>query len=446
MYLLHSRGLLTKQLIPRQIWFIGTTCCSTVVMLCSWMVIARTLDPGIFGIYMFVQWIAGVAIPFVGVGASTLASNRVSLIQGRETPDMIAGIFYFLWYRQCHCILFYCLAYLLLAYPLFGIFGICTPLLLLLAGLTILPLLLSSVAGATLRSLRRIDLLIALQLLSALLNLLLALIATQLNGYQVGIFLLARALAGTLALIIGIICITHLLPMHSAIQPGRLVKERILDGLHCSFRPFLLDTIVWQHSEILLLSLWHRPAEVGFYALSAMFSRGVLKFAPSLYSGWIIPLVQHYLPEQRYPNAYDAFLKNSCYLTFIAAPISIALMLCSPIIVTACLGSSYLPLVEPLRILLISAVFGSIATASLAHLTGQQNEHARLQLNTGAAVVNIVLALPLVALWGMSGAALASCCAQIMSAVGSILLCYSVLKRHESSPRRESLNGITYTE
>ncbi len=430
MYLRHSRSLSIKKIIPREGWFAGIACCSTVIALCNWIVIARTLDPGIFGMYIFVQWIAGVAVPFVGVGASTLASSRVACIQGREAPRMIAGIFYFLWYRQCRCILLYCLTYLLLAYPLFVIFGICTPLLSLLAGLTILPLLLSSIAGAALRSLKRVDLLATLQLLGTLLNLLLALIATQLHGYQVGIFLLTHALASTLTLIMGIICITRLLPMRAAIPPGSLIKKRLLDGLHCSFRPFLLDTIVWQHSEILLLSLWHRPTMIGFYAISAMFSCGVLKFAPSLYSGWIIPLLQHYFPQQHYLNPYDAFLKNSCYLTFIAAPTSITIMLFSSTIITMSLGSSYLPLIGPLRILLISAAFGSIATMSLGQLTDKNSARALLWLNTGAACANIVLAVPLVALWDMSGAALASCCAQMISAVGSIILCRNLLKKN----------------
>jgi O-antigen/teichoic acid export membrane protein len=438
MYLLHSRRLAIKQIIPRQSWFAGIACCCTVVALCNWIVVARTLDPGIFGIYIFVQWIAGVAIPFVGVGTSMLTSSRIARIQGRETPRVIAGIFYFLWYRQCRCILIYCLVYLLLTYPLFAIFGICSPMLSLLAGLTILPLLLSSIAGATLRSLRRIDLLITLQLLGALLNLLLALIATQLHGYQVGIFLLTRALASTLTLIMGIICITRLLPMHIAIHPGNSVKERLLHGLHCSFRPFLLDTIVWQHSEILLLSLWHRPTTIGFYAISAMCSCGMLKFAPSLYSSWITPLLRHYFPQRHYLNAYDAFLKHSCYLTFIAAPASIAIMLFSSTIITASLGSSYLPLIGPLRILLISAVFGSIATVSLSYLTDKESTRALLRLNTGAACTNIILAVPLVALWDMNGAAFASCCAQMISAVGSIVLCRNLLKRNAHQQQKEN--------
>ena len=73
---------------------------------------------------------------------------------------------------------------------------------LLLAGLSTLPLLLSNIAGTTLRGLRRADLLIMLQLFTVLLSLLLIVVAMRINGKPIEAFQLAFALASTLTLIL----------------------------------------------------------------------------------------------------------------------------------------------------------------------------------------------------------------------------------------------------
>jgi hypothetical protein len=44
----------------------------------------------------------------------------------------------------------------------------------------------------------------------------------------------------------------------------------------------------------------------------------------------------------------------------------------------------------------------------------------------------MVLALPFVALWGMTGAATANTIAQIISATASILMCRKLLMSHET--------------
>ncbi|TMB82212.1 MAG: hypothetical protein E6J44_10220 [Chloroflexi bacterium] len=70
---------------------------------------------------------------------------------------------------------------------------------------------------------------------------------------------------------------------------------------------------------------------------------------------------------------------------------------------------------------------GSVATVSLTHLADGDRKRAQIRLGTGAALLNIVLALPCIAIWGTTGAALASAAAQIVSATGSILICRKLI-------------------
>src|SRR5258708_38292190 len=96
---------------------------------------------------------------------ATVTSRHITEIQASEELRIVGGIFQFVWQRQYKSILVYCVMYLCLAVPISWFFGASAPLLLLfLAGLSALPLLLSSVVGTTLRSLRRFDLLASVHL------------------------------------------------------------------------------------------------------------------------------------------------------------------------------------------------------------------------------------------------------------------------------------------
>jgi O-antigen/teichoic acid export membrane protein len=412
--------------------------CTALIGACTYVIIARILGPLTFGNYLFAQWLATVTVPMIGTGMSTLASRQLAATQSRESPRLIAGIFYFLWYRQHRSMLLYFLFSCMLAFTFSRIFYSFSPGLLLLTSLATLPLLLSSVAGTTLRSLRRADLLTILHLFGTLLTLLFVLIATQINGRPVEAFILVFALSNTLTLILAVICVIHLLPLEQALAPGIFLKERLIKNLNLSWLHFTLDAIVWQRSELLLLACWHNSTEVGFYALSALISTRTIGIAPSLFSQWIFPLALRCLPGHRYLDPYDAFVKTSCYIIFLAVPIcATAIIFCHTLILFI-LGPAYLPIVQPLRILLIAAVFGSIATVSLTHLAnyerGTQQNIQKLQnrCNVGVAILKIVLAVPLVWFWGIMGASIASAVAQIVSALVSILLCKNILKRHDT--------------
>ena len=156
-----------------------------------------------------------------------------------------------------------------------------------------------------------------------------------------------------------------------------------------------------------------------------------MRIAPAFLAYCILPLFLRALPGNRYINTYDAFIKTSCAIVFLVVPIGIIMMVASPFAIAAWLGPDYLPIVKPLRILLIATAFGSTATISLTHLANEGKKQEYLAV--GAAAIKIVLAVPLIGLWGMTGAALASSTAQVISATGSIFLCYHLLSRRANA-------------
>jgi O-antigen/teichoic acid export membrane protein len=283
--------------------------------------------------------------------------------------------------------------------------------------------LLNGVASITLRSLQRFDLITAIHMFGILAMLVMMLIAVQVPGELITLLFIAAAISNTLTLIMSIISITRLLPMGHALPPGLFLKERLTRGLNNSLLLFILDVIVWQRSELLLLAHWRSAAELGTYMLSSMLSVGMMDIPPILLLVCILPLLLRYFPGQRYSSAADAFVKTSWYMALLTIPLCILMMLFCPAIISYCFGSTYLPAVTPLRILLIGVAIGSIATVSSTYLADGECKRAQAQLGIVAAALNVVLSIPCIVLWGITGAALASTAARVVSAVGLIVLC-----------------------
>ncbi len=409
-------------------WRLSIAACAAVLSFCSSVLVARTLGPSAFGSYTLALWLATVMIPAIGVGMSTLTSRHIAEIQTREAPRLAAGIFYFVWQQQYSRILLYCIIYLLLIFPCSWFFGTRAPvLLLLLAGLTAPPLLLSSIVGTTLRSLRRFNLLAVIHLFGAVTTLLLILIALQVPGEQIRLLLLVSATSGVLTLLVGLICIIRLLPMQQPFPPGPFLKERLTRGLSNSLLLFTLDAIVWQRAELILLAHWRSAAELGFYALSSLLSASIMDIPPSLLATCVLPLLLRYAPMHRYISADEAFATTSRYMLILTLPICVLMLLFCPALITFCFGNAYLPAVTPLRILLIASAFGSVATVSLTQLANGERKRAQVWLALGAAILHIALALPCIVLWGMIGIAVASTLARVVSAVGSVIICKKLM-------------------
>ena len=419
------------------VWYYFIALCTLLSTAGTYIIIARELGPETFGVYLFIQWLTTTSIPLLGTAMSPLTSRNVALVQSKEPPRLMAGVFYFLWYRQHLSIVFYCLFSALVAFVLTKYLHIFALDLLLLAGLATLPIMLSGVAGTTLRSLHRNSILTILHLLGAIVTLLLVIIATRLSGRPIEAFLLAFAMANTFTLILAVICIIRLLPLEQAQKPGIFLRERLHDGLQHSWFLFALDVIIWQHGELLFLA-WHiAPAEIGFYALGALVSAKMIDVAPALFSYWFFPLLAHSLPRYRYLNPYDAFVRSSYSTAFLAVPLCAISILAIPFLVSFFLGTAYLPLVRPMQILLIATAFGSIATVGLTYLAHYSpaskaaTDTIQLRCNIGVALLKIVIAVPLILTGGMLGAALASTAAQIISSLLTIFTCKRALVHYD---------------
>jgi len=174
---------------------------------------------------------------------------------------------------------------------------------------------------------------------------------------------------------------------------------------------------------LVLFLHWHTLPALGFYLFSMLLCSRLVEVVPTLFITCILPVIAKVFPIRRYTDAYDAFVQTSCSVALVAVTLCLLVSAYSPLLLTAALGTAYLPMLVPLRILLIAVVFGSISTVSLTALAQQKQKHTQVWLGLGVAAVHIALAVPCILLWGVIGAALAGTIAYIASAVGTIVLC-----------------------
>ena len=422
-----------KRLVIRPgLWRLGMAGCSLWIRLCTYMVIAHTLGVQNFGILLLVQWTATLLLPVIGIGMTPLTASRIVDLQSGESRYTLAGIFHLRWRQQCWRTLLYCVLYA----PLACVVSLLThgkvPLaLFLVAGIAAIPLLLSSVVTTTLQALRHHTLLTALRLFSTLLNVCLVYIVIRGHGSIIGLLLLVPAFTSILTLIVALVYLARLLPLHEVAEPGPLLRERIEQSQRPALLSFVVDTVVWRELLFLLLlfATQHALVTFGFYVLSVLLCTHLIEGIPALFVSCWLPIISRLFSPRQSMSPYNAFVKTSCSLALFAGTLCMLISICCPLIISFCFGQAYLPMVTPLRILLLGTAFSSIATVSLTYLMHNKHQQEQTWLSIGVAVLHVGLALPCILLWGIVGAALASTVAHITATLGTTWLCHRLLSQ-----------------
>ena len=455
-----SQTIVTKQVVRPGVLRIAVTVGVSVTRLCTYLLMARSVGVQTFGLLLLMQWLAYAPLPLLGIGIDPVARRRIVHIQGQEPIYSAARIFRFLWHHQSYRVLYYIAIHISLAYTLsFATHDLLPLPLLVLAGLTALPLLMNSIVGIALQSQGRYVFLSLLSILNALLTLSLVMLVPLLHTtQQLALLLLIPAAVNGITLVIALSYLTWLLPLRGIPPVGPLLKQKIWQAARVS--PLLFFTDIWTWRELPFLTLflifWHTHTsllEISCYTFSLLLCTRLTEIAPTYFSTCLLPASSHLyeriLKRPLALNPYDAFIQATCYVSLLATLSCTLLTIFCPQLIMATLGPSYLPMVKMLRILLISVVFSSIATVSLTQLerrgqligqhvlnpqqAGQRTLLRRhLSIRIGTIAMYILVAIPCTMLWGLTGAALASMLVRVSFALCSIVQCHRLLRTYPS--------------
>ncbi len=172
---------------------------------------------------------------------------------------------------------------------------------------------------------------------------------------------------------------------------------------------------IYAYTDKFMLKQMLDEAAAGYYSL-----------AFSLSTFWEFILVA--VMDSMYPSIIDSYnvdrerfdRKNRqlyAMVIYISLTASILICIFGRLIVQVLYGAEYLPTVQPLRIVVWYTTFSYLGAARNAWVVSENKQKYLKYLYAAAAIINVVLNLVLIPLWGASGAALASLVTQISTTV-----------------------------
>jgi O-antigen/teichoic acid export membrane protein len=182
----------------------------------------------------------------------------------------------------------------------------------------------------------------------------------------------------------------------------------------------LLDTIIWQRSEVLFLKWYSTLPQIAFYALAYSIA-AKLADVSGTFSSTLLPLYSESYGRHGLREVGAVLTKALKYLQMVMVfPCLLAAAICKPL-VALLYGPDYGPVVLPLQLLLISLAITSIGVVCSPLLVGTEKQSFIAKYGTLVAVLNITLDFILIPQHGALGAAVANCTAQIVGVVGGTI-------------------------
>lgn len=194
-------------------------------------------------------------------------------------------------------------------------------------------------------------------------------------------------------------------------------REKAKELLSKSYHYILSGMMVaiYGHTDKLMLKHMLDETSVGYYAL-----------ASSVNVMWVFVLqaiIDSIFPTimRLYNEDYTAYERKNRQLYAIVIYVSLFVAICfvafGGLAIRILYGTEYLPAAEPLKIITWYTVFSYLGVSRNAWIVCENNQKYLKYMYFSAAIINILLNLLFIPLWGASGAAFASLLTQIFTSM-----------------------------
>jgi O-antigen/teichoic acid export membrane protein len=405
-----------------------------VATICTSAIMARTLGPANMGAYSYTIWLAGTLGILANIGLPAALTKFVSEFVGRgdsATAARLAKRLLIIQFAMALGVSGATACFVVLRTPSSNI--------ILLAAVMVLFQALLQGLTATLAGVQRFDRIAIISSYVALAQVVSVIIARSLHAGVIG--MLWATLGG---LLIGswlsYRSVDRLLLKLSEPCPSSVVG---MTDLYSRIRHFsltltyvlLLDTIIWQRSEVLFLK-WYSPLpELAFYTLAYSVASKFNEVA-STFSGTLLPLFSASYGRNGLRDIGPIFLNATKYVQMGIVPLCLMGVVVAKPVVRLLYGTTYLPLVLPLQILIGSLAVTCIGAVGSPLVVGTGKQGFIAVWGTFVAILNLVLDLMLIPRYGAVGAALANSTAQVIGVLGGTV--YVIRYTRTSFPWRST--------
>lgn len=383
-------------------WSVVTGVVTTLFVLLSSVLIARTLGPALMGRYSFWMWLVGALPVFCGFGLSQAALKFSAELRGRGEPALAASVLRAL-LRVEVAVTAAVAAGLLVT----GLWSPADAL-----GLYALVALLVVLGGA--------DEILGSGIKGAMDYRFAALRALPLSAVQFALYVaVLRGGGGVAGLLLVIVAssagaIGFTVWRFRRLYPGGVrpaipadVRAAIVRYCRSITGLALLDAIVWSRSEVFLLGLLVAPEEIAFYSL-AYGVAGRLVMAATLITHPLVPALSALHAERdlaRMNRVYSHTIRSCALLTF---PLALGGAVFARPLMVLLYTDRYEAAAPALAVIAASSLGGALTLACSAALYGIGRPDFLVRLNVLLAVADVLVAVALIPRLGATGAALAN--------------------------------------
>ena len=189
-----------------------------------------------------------------------------------------------------------------------------------------------------------------------------------------------------------------------------------------------LMIVIYSKADNIILGKMIDETNVGYYSA-----------ATTLCNAW--PFVLTAIIDSASPIIIDTYKENKeeyqkkikqlyAAIFYVAVVVAILITLLSKVIVSVLYGEAYMPTVEPLRIVCWSTIFAYLGVARATWMQCEDKLKYEATLSLLGAIVNVILNLVLIRLYGIKGAALALLLTQFLT---NIVFVYLIKETRENA-------------
>jgi O-antigen/teichoic acid export membrane protein len=406
--------------VVRNIFFSGVRLAvGTGAAVCTSAIIARTLGPEATGVYSYAMWLVGAVGAFANLGMPAAITKYVSEYLGRGDAEaaiyvgkrlLIAQVLVALGVSGLSA----CLAFLITPYR-----GIVVLVAIMMFAQSVQKGLAAALAGV-----QRFDRLALIGLYVGLAQVTAVGVAAYMHAGVVG--MLWATLSGLA--VSAWLCYRAACPFLSRPAPGDPLSTHGGSKVFRGIAKFsitisyilILDTIIWQRSEVLFLKWYSTLPEIAFYTLAYSIT-AKLNDVASTFSSALLPFYSESFGRNGLQDLAPAFVNAVRFLQMVMVPLCMLGIAVARPLVGLVYGTRYLPLVLPLQLLYAALAFTSTGVVGSPLLVGTQKQAFIAKYGTAIAILNVSLDLLLIPRHGALGAAMANCAAQIAGVLGGTI-------------------------
>ena len=184
-------------------------------------------------------------------------------------------------------------------------------------------------------------------------------------------------------------------------------------------RHFILPGLmvsIYGQTDKLMLKQMIGEAEIGYYA-TAVALGGMWCFILSAIIDSVYPSIMEAFKDGNERLFKQRNVRLYAIVFYISVAVSIGFTIFAKPMIYIMYGNSYLPAVNPLRIITWYTAFSYLGVARNAWVVSKERQKFLFAIYASAAVANVMLNYLLIPAWGASGAAIASLAAQVFTTI-----------------------------